>query len=1018
MAVRAPEKPRPDRNPDRDPERNPDISRPPSTRPSVDKPTNPITPAEEAEFDQLATSATNSDDVYESGDEEESQSSRETSASPQTSSFYSSGNKGKIRNRRQTIINASIIGGIASAMLGAMALFFFFALIYKPQHIREYLLDVHFARFNRAITRRTGQMLMTEAVLSAESTGRLPAIRSGGVIERLRGFNPENALERLGREKGVTLNFEGGRKWNLRRTNEFKGITIRGRESIPLRAGATLEEQADFMARVALVVDESFSLENKFFRGRLIAEIRDLAGIKLSKWPGKGKEFDRLVDEKQAKIKAQQQTIDDVASRETISSASPEVDDATNKVQEYLDDGTAATEAVDNPNEAMSTRIANLTKARPFFQVMRTISILDQIVVFFCLAYEAYVQNIDKIIEQKSNAYKRMAANTFSMADQQKAGDTTSRAVQASISQYDDFEKSAEYRRGQGKTFAPENDLPVDQQPQKALGESPAVIKELLDNSTPAGALLAEGCPAALSAFGQATIAALEAAITIITFGVAEGGFQAGFQTFKAGIVKMFTTRSGIFQTTTRLGAQVGITIFLTDAFVPHLAETYSGAQVTGANNGIQNFNQNGVGADLLHAQTEQRLTGSPLDATQVAKLNQDLNEYKEEKDKQRSFYARILDPQNTRSVTSQFLVNIPTGGNGIKSKTSSFLASINPFRFVSQKVAQAREKAQPIWAADGEDPYGIQQFGIPLELLTRCDTDRSYCPRENALIVEPAIESGSLEKYDKCFTDDMTDMVTKTSDYGDCYEGIGTDPMGQRYILYKLDEEILENFEFLGNEENDSGIDSGGGGSGSGVNGVTCPSNLGQPDPNRYDYYDLPLPAEGDAYSDYGPTTRNTGSQELVCAIYTVGKAYKASVHGQRGSQVQVGDLNAAGHESHKWGVAVDIWAAGGGVCAGAWENNPANPDHPCTGYGPEDNQATIDFGKMWVDTGLVKNIWWCPEDAPNEDDQDGLSQVEIRRYAEGKGTPITIKCLDGHRDHFHVDIKDEYRGPVYEPN
>lgn len=178
-------------------------------------------------------------------------------------------------------------------------------------------------------------------------------------------------------------------------------------------------------------------------------------------------------------------------------------------------------------------------------------------------------------------------------------------------------------------------------------------------------------------------------------------------------------------------------------------------------------------------------------------------------------------------------------------------------------------------------------------------------------------------------------------------------------------------------------------------IAGLECPNTeLNTVQVGSTTYYQLPE-ALGDEYTIYSIEKRRYGHKELVCAIYTVAKAYKAKYDGR--SKVSVGDLNAAGHKSHKWGVAVDIDAPGNLYAA----------DHTKGNYSKE---ATIDFGKLWVDTGILKNIWWCP---PAGDD----SIEQIRSYAQAAGKPLnSIKCISGHANHFHVDINTE-RGDAHTP-
>lgn len=149
--------------------------------------------------------------------------------------------------------------------------------------------------------------------------------------------------------------------------------------------------------------------------------------------------------------------------------------------------------------------------------------------------------------------------------------------------------------------------------------------------------------------------------------------------------------------------------------------------------------------------------------------------------------------------------------------------------------------------------------------------------------------------------------------------------------------------------------------------------------------YYKLPEAPNGE-YTIYASERRRYGKKELVCAIYTVAKAYKVKYDGR--SKVSVGDLNGgAPHKSHRWGIAVDIDAPGQLYAA----------DHTKGNYSSE---ATVDFGKLWVDTGLLKNIWWCQPGGDNSTEQ-------IIEYARSTGKPLSsMECKPGHDNHFHVDI------------
>lgn len=196
------------------------------------------------------------------------------------------------------------------------------------------------------------------------------------------------------------------------------------------------------------------------------------------------------------------------------------------------------------------------------------------------------------------------------------------------------------------------------------------------------------------------------------------------------------------------------------------------------------------------------------------------------------------------------------------------------------------------------------------------------------------------------------------------------------------------------------SNVDGNAGGLGgcaaTGLDGVQCPANL-QPHPSRQGYFKMPEAPNGE-YSLYAPTEeKKYGSQQLVCVLYSVALAFNDAMQGR--STLRIGDLNASGHKSHNVGIAVDL--------SGAGELQVAS--HTESWKGRYDKDGTILLGKLFADTGALRNIWWCD---PGDD-----STEQILAYAQTKGLEGQIKCISGHADHFHVDIKEEYKLEFWEP-
>ena len=155
--------------------------------------------------------------------------------------------------------------------------------------------------------------------------------------------------------------------------------------------------------------------------------------------------------------------------------------------------------------------------------------------------------------------------------------------------------------------------------------------------------------------------------------------------------------------------------------------------------------------------------------------------------------------------------------------------------------------------------------------------------------------------------------------------------------------------------------------------------------------YYQMPT---DDLYVFNGGAcpAQRYGSKELVTFLYNIASRYNDFTQGQ--DRLRIHDLNASGHKSHKWGVAVDLSLE---------DMAPGMMNHP-----RYDREKVLAATKMFLDTRLVKNIWYC----------DGYVTDRAKQYARENDLPFTqIKCLSGHRDHWHVDINTP-RGASHTPS
>jgi len=146
--------------------------------------------------------------------------------------------------------------------------------------------------------------------------------------------------------------------------------------------------------------------------------------------------------------------------------------------------------------------------------------------------------------------------------------------------------------------------------------------------------------------------------------------------------------------------------------------------------------------------------------------------------------------------------------------------------------------------------------------------------------------------------------------------------------------------------------------------------------------------PAQNGEYEIYSCVARRCGQRELLAVLYTVGVNWH-KLHPS--SQLDIGDMNAGSpHASHKWGVAVDVVTTDGSAADTSGSS-----------------ARSTELAKLFVDTNLIKNIWYC----------DSVVDSAVLAYAREKNLSLEqMYCIDGHYDHFHIDINIP-RGPEHTP-
>lgn len=178
------------------------------------------------------------------------------------------------------------------------------------------------------------------------------------------------------------------------------------------------------------------------------------------------------------------------------------------------------------------------------------------------------------------------------------------------------------------------------------------------------------------------------------------------------------------------------------------------------------------------------------------------------------------------------------------------------------------------------------------------------------------------------------------------------------------------------------------------GIGSLTLPAGIGPANP--YGYVQMPESPSGAWRFDAGACpAQRFGKPALLAVLATVSNRWK-ELH-PRG-WIKIGDLNASGHRSHNWGVAVDLNAF--------TDDGKRAADMTNGGY---NQAATVQLGKLFLETRKVLHIWY----------NDPFVNQALLDYAEKelklKPMPV-IMYQDNHANHFHLDINDP-RGPFHTP-
>jgi len=332
------------------------------------------------------------------------------------------------------------------------------------------------------------------------------------------------------------------------------------------------------------------------------------------------------------------------------------------------------------------------------------------------------------------------------------------------------------------------------------------------------------------------------------------------------------------------------------------------------------------------------------------------------------SFLARVFSTEEPLSLVSRVAMTAPNL-DGPSDLGRSLASLLNPVKLLAGISGAA---LAPTYAQANQyqgDPFGIHQYGYPVN-------DPAFATDPNEITPEACSPGGGL--YDAWIAGAQEVAI----------DGQLVQDTANPCLLEYVTTNILGCWF---TESNDCGVgnasivapddDSGVNGEASPVEGLVSHPELGSVLSNGY--FQMP-PAPGGEYGFWSgtPIAQRCGSRALVDLIYTISVRWGQKYPNDR---ILVGDLNATGHLSHMNGVDWDIWTESS--TAGGTFNTVA--------------KAT-ELARMLADTGIIKNIFYNVTSVQND----------FNAYTQSNALSGVMSFEDGHFDHFHVRINDEYRG------
>lgn len=930
-------------------------------------------------------------------------------------------------------------GSVFILALGGIMLFMMIAGFGVKQQA-EVLKLANYARLHLAPMRRNAQ-LFTEKSINPDADGYKINTQGRKLHERFAKYDPNKVLANMRQSDDLGFVTQSGERRSWKKAGrkvpfeDLEGIQIgsKGGEWVPvpermrLSPLANYRSEKQFVKNLQSAIDTSdlFKGRSQYFRTRTADAILNASDIKLHRFikgSRKIKTFKDAVVSAYERIKGGKGT--------SIKAKVPEVQEVADGKKEAfiknLDDGYSVSQA-----DAIATD--TLTKkavSNPAKKLSMGLSLGVMMTTLYCSA-DTYIDGQAEAAQARLDGNKRSAYLSQSASHQIEAGDMSSKEVMLEAKRVNGFHRSRAYQEDVGNPQSANmphelgSESGVVPDTTSGLYKFFKVTKDLGDtiSITPPGlptatlgnvpdTLVDGGCQVLLSTGGSIATAIIENIVGAVlasgsggTTAVAQTASKGALRTGVSTAVRRIATREVLTRAGKGIAAD-GFIFLLTDALIKTILPD-SGNTATDDTDVA--YAKNKLGAKTIANDMAYAGGGRDLSGAEVAQLDAIVKEQRLAKLHKIPLLKRLAYTGDPTTPTSQAIATLPFSPSNLKQQSTQLaFKSLNPLSTVAEKTSRIASSVtggdRVIAASLEDDKYYSETLSVPVIGWSADEIEKmlkdEYWMLENAKYVES--NPDEFEHLRGCFKP----MTTNPNLPDQCKGDVMKTETAFRYRLYQLDGGNDGEGEYsdgvLGAQLNAQEVtEDGGSGTGVGatLNGVQCPSNM-EPADGHPGYFKIPEAPNGEYVFNGGtPDKARYGSQQLVCVVYSVALAF----HEATGDTTIVGDLNSSGHKSHNKGTAIDIRAA-----TNPDNGTPRGDSIADTTRQVFNHEKTVAFGKLFVDTGVHRQLFW------NHD----ASRNEIVNYANSKGTPFELaKSLNGHDNHFHVDLSHEFDLPFWEP-